>query len=572
MNKTVNINLGGIFFHIDEDAYLKLSRYFDAIKRSINNSVGQDEIIKDIEMRISELLSEGQKSDKHVISLKDIDAVIAVMGQPEDYIIEDDAAPKYNYNQTNTSKRKRMYRDVDNKVIGGVATGIAHYLKVDPVWVKIAFVILLFASFGSMLIAYLILYIVIPPAISTSEKLEMTGEVVNISNIEKKVRQEFDNVTDKIRNTDYEKLGNDIKYSAKKTGDTFGEILLKIFKVFAIFLGSILVVTGIFTILSLFIGLFTLGSSTFIEYPWSDFINAGNYTDYPIWTFALMTLFSVGIPFFFLTLLGFKLISPNLKSIGNLAKYTLLALWLVSIAFLIAVGLKQASEVSVENKIETKQEIAIAKTDTLKVKFKYNDYYAKDIDDRDEFRFVEDAAGNSLIYSNDIRLYVKYNENTTTPYIQIEKSAKGNSFSDARKRAEGIQYKAEIVGNELILDNYFVTAVKNKFRDQEVRIYLYLPKGQYFKPDYTISHFDHSDSDIFDPNFDNHQNYIYKADAYKIECLNCPNEVKNEEWENENHSQEDTIKEVSVKINGKEVIKTSVNLTKDKNGVIIKNN
>jgi hypothetical protein len=89
MNKTVNINLGGMFFHIDEDAYQKITRYFDAIKRSLNNSSGQDEIIKDIEMRVSELLNEKQKSDKHV-GLKDVDEVITVMGQPEDYIIEDE--------------------------------------------------------------------------------------------------------------------------------------------------------------------------------------------------------------------------------------------------------------------------------------------------------------------------------------------------------------------------------------------------------------------------------------------------------------------------------------------------
>jgi hypothetical protein len=85
MNKTVNINLGGMFFHIDEDAYLKLTRYFDAIKIALKSS-GQDEIIKDIEMRVAELLTENQKTDKQVVGLKEVDQVIAVMGQPEDYI------------------------------------------------------------------------------------------------------------------------------------------------------------------------------------------------------------------------------------------------------------------------------------------------------------------------------------------------------------------------------------------------------------------------------------------------------------------------------------------------------
>ena len=92
MNKTVNINLGGMFFHIDEDAYQKLTRYFDAIKRSLSNSSGQDEIIKDIEMRVSELLNEKQKTDKHVVGMKDVDEVITVMGQPEDYRIDDEEA------------------------------------------------------------------------------------------------------------------------------------------------------------------------------------------------------------------------------------------------------------------------------------------------------------------------------------------------------------------------------------------------------------------------------------------------------------------------------------------------
>jgi hypothetical protein len=100
MNKTVTINLGGIVFHIDEDAYQKLSRYFDAIKRSLKNSSGQDEIIKDIEMRISELLGEKLLSEKHVIGLKEIDEVITVMGQPEDYIIEDETNIGNNFHAT----------------------------------------------------------------------------------------------------------------------------------------------------------------------------------------------------------------------------------------------------------------------------------------------------------------------------------------------------------------------------------------------------------------------------------------------------------------------------------------
>ena len=90
MNKTVNINLAGTFFHIDEDAFAKLTRYLDAIRRSFSDPNGQDEIIKDIEARIAELFSEKIEESSQVISIKELDEVIAVMGQPEDYVIDEE--------------------------------------------------------------------------------------------------------------------------------------------------------------------------------------------------------------------------------------------------------------------------------------------------------------------------------------------------------------------------------------------------------------------------------------------------------------------------------------------------
>jgi hypothetical protein len=134
MNKTVNINLGGMFFHIDEDAYLKLTRYFDAIKRSLSKSSGQDEIIKDIEMRVAELLTENQKTDKQVVGLKEVE-VIAVMGQPEDYIIEEDNHDTHSYSGAAPRKTKKLYRD--KGMISGVSAGLGHYFGIDAVWVRI---------------------------------------------------------------------------------------------------------------------------------------------------------------------------------------------------------------------------------------------------------------------------------------------------------------------------------------------------------------------------------------------------------------------------------------------------
>ena len=572
MNKTVNINLGGMFFHIDEDAYLKLTRYFDAIKRSLNNSSGQDEIIKDIEMRVSELLNEKQISEKHVVGLKDVDEVITVMGQPEDYIIEDEERPNQSFKST-FRKSKKLYRDKENGMVGGVATGLAHYFGVEAVWVKILFLIFIFAGFGTGILAYFVFWVATPEAVTTSEKLEMTGEPVTISNIEKKVREEIESLSDKFKNADYDAMGNHVRSGAERIGSSFGDFIMTVFKIFAKFLGVILIIGGITVLFFLLVGVFTLGTNVFIDFPWQNFIEAGNFTEYPIWSFGLLMFFAVGIPFFFMTLLGFKLLAPNMKSIGNIAKYTLLAIWIIAIAIAISIGIKQATEVSYDNKMVEKKAIAIQPTDTLFVKFKYNNYFAKGLDHHREFEFVQDSANNQLIYSTNVRLRVLHTDEKA-PYIQIEKSARGNSFTSAKKRAEKINYNVEIQGNQLILDNYFLTDVKNKYRGQEVEVYLYLPEGQLFKPDTSVEDYDDSDDNFFNLHFSG--NYNYKVEGSKIKCLNCPaDENEFEDVEENNNIDNDTVKEVSIKINGKEVLngkKSSGRLTTDENGVVIKIN
>jgi len=572
MNKTVTINLGGIVFHIDEDAYQKLSRYFDAIKRSLNNSSGQDEIIKDIEMRVSELLGEKLLSDKHVIGLKEIDEMIAVMGQPEDYIIEDE--PKGESEYTTHKKSKKLYRDKDKGMIGGVAAGLSHYLGIDVVWIRVL-LLLFFFGFGTGILAYIILWIATPEAVTTSEKLEMTGEPVTISSIEKKVREEFDAVSDKIKNVDYDKFGNQIKTGADKFTGSLSEIITNIFKVFAKFLGVILIITGLTVLFFLFVGIFTLGTGIFIEFPWTEFINAGNFTDYPIWVFGLLMFLAVGIPFFFLTLLGFRLLSPNMKSIGSIAKYTLLALWILAIVALISIGIQQASEVAYEGKTVKKENLIIQPNDTLQIKFKYNEYYTKDIDDNDNFRFVQDASNNSLIYSNNIHLEILKTDEKT-PFIQIERMARGASFQEAKKRAEKIQYGFKLQGNQLLLDNYLLSSIKDKFRDQEVAIYLYLPEGTLFKVDESVQHYDESDDEFFNLHFSS-DNYIYKVNTTQVKCLNCP-ENENEYGDvetgiTENVTGNDTVVTTTVKVNG-EIVRINQSakggLTIDNKGVIIK--
>ncbi|UQD56257.1 PspC domain-containing protein [Flavobacterium sp. K5-23] len=563
MNKTVNINLGGMFFHIDEDAFQKMNRYFDAIKRSLSNSSGQDEIIKDIEMRVSELLNEKQKSDKHVIGLKDVDEVIAVMGQPEDYIIEDDHKTSTSY--SNDSRRtKKLYRDKEKGMIGGVAAGLGHYFGIDAVWVRVILILLVWGA-GTGILAYIILWIVMPEAVTTSEKLEMTGEPVNISNIEKKVREEFENVSEKFKNADYDKFGNQVKTGAEKIGSSFGDFIMTVFKIFAKILGIFLIITGLATLMGLFIGVFTLGSSSLISVPWQDFIEAGNFTDYPIWSFGLLMFFAVGIPFFFLSLLGFKLLSPKMKSIGNVAKSTLLAIWLISVAMAISIGIKQASAFSNDGRIVKKEYLKLLPTDTLVIKFRHNDYYSKSINDREDFKIAKDSTNADVIYSNDVHIKIEYTDEKVA-YLKIEKEAKGETLSEARERAKEIKYKYSIVGNQLIFDNYLITDLKNKFRDQEIEITVFLPEGTFFKADSSMQDYNRSNDDFF--NLDSSSdNNLYQVLNSKVKCLNCP---EDEEYSNEYNTEDDSESEnisVIIKNNGVSITKDSLRInTKNKKG------
>ena len=572
MNKTVNINLGGMFFHIDEDAYQKLTHYFDAIKRSLSNSSGQDEIIKDIEMRVSELLTEKQKTDKHVVGLKDVDEVIAVMGQPEDYRIDDEGTENTSTNFSSTSKPRKLYRDKDNGMVGGVLAGLGHYFGIDKVWLRI-FLLILFFAWGIGLMAYIILWIVMPEAKTTAEKLEMTGEPVTISNIEKKVREEFEAVSEKFKNVNYDEMGNRVKTGAEKIGSSFGDFIIAVLRVFSKFLGVILIIIGLFILTALFVGVFTLGTSSVIHMPWRDFIEAGNFSDYPVWTFGLLMFFAVGIPFFFLSLLGFKLLSPNLKSIGNIAKYTLLAIWLISVSLAIAIGIKQATAFAVDGRVVQKVTINLKLTDTLHVKFKHNDYFAKSINEHNEYKITLDSTGNDVIYSNNVSFRIAKTD-VKLAYIQIEREAKGENLFEAKKRAEKIKYAYKIIGNQLILDNYLLTELKEKFRDQEVEITLFLPKETLFKTDSSLQNYDRSDDEYFNLHYSS-DDYIYKVGSNQVKCLNCPTE-ENEHNDVDTNEQKDSVITTTVTVNG-EVVKVKETVAKkglsvDKDGVIIKTN
>jgi phage shock protein PspC (stress-responsive transcriptional regulator) len=529
MNKTVNINLANVLFHIDEKAFQKLQRYLEAIKRSFAGTMGSEEIIADIEARIAELFHEKMESDRQVVTLKEVEEVIGIMGQPEDYMVDDDLfEDKTADSSTSSGRVKKLYRDVDNQYIGGVCAGLEHYLGFDALWIRLIFIILaVFTGFG--LIAYILLWILVPEAATTAQKLDMTGKPVNISSIERKVKEGFDDVADKVKSVDYEKVGSKVKSGTSSFFETLGDIIMFLFKVLGKFVGILLIIIGAATLIGLFIGLFTVGIVDIIHIPGFDLYDMVNYTDAPVWLVSLLCLFAVGIPFFFLLYLGLKILVNNLKSMGAIAKFALLGLWLLSLIGLTVLGVKQAAAHAYSGSDTNMEDLALPQAlDTLNIKLVANELY----DDFDDLNIngvsvAYNEAGDKLLYSDDVRVDIKKSEDSISR-IRIRKDANGNSFADARDRASKISYAYEADSTSLRLNDHLTTALENKVRDQEVRLTVYVPAGMVLTfNDNTRGHIGRTtkyDADVYRRRMVQYT-WLMGEDG-KLLCQDCPEEIE----------------------------------------------
>ncbi|MCK0110073.1 PspC domain-containing protein [Flavobacteriaceae bacterium S0825] len=531
MNKTVNINLAGTFFHIDENAYQKLQRYLEAIKRSFTDSQGRNEIIADIETRIAELFNERVENDKQVVSIKEVDEVITIMGQPEDYIVDEEIfedEPKQSYKSSRTDTTRKLYRDTENAYIGGVSSGLSHYFGIEPLWIRLIWVLLFFGA-GTGILVYILLWILMPAAETTSEKLAMSGKPVNITNIEEKVKEGFSNVkesldgvADRISNADYDGVSNKVKHKSRSFFDALGNVIMFFFKIFAKFIGIILIIVGATTLISLIVSLLSVGVVDIFNFDGIDMAHTFYSSNLPIWVVSLLVLFAVGIPFFFIFILGLKILVDNLKSLGKTANFTLFGLWLASIVTLAIFAAREVAEFSREGEFTETIELNVKANDTLFVEMVNNEKYASNKYRSNDFDIVFDGNNKKQIYSSDVRFLVKSTKDSIA-YMEIVKDARGRTYQDARDRAEEIDYNFDYTNGKLALDNYFLTDADNKFRNQDVTIILYMPEGSVIYSDKSTRNKRswRLGSDIISRGKENH---FLKIKYNDIECLDCEEE------------------------------------------------
>jgi len=580
MNKTVNINLGGIFFHIDEDAYTKLKKYLDAIRRSLSDDPqGKDEILNDIETRIGELLNKKTKDQRQVINQNDIDAVIEVMGKPEDYAGDEelfDEELKGKQQKTKRSYSKRLFRDTDDKFLGGVSSGLAHYFDVDVTIIRVLWLISFFI-FGAGFLVYLVLWILLPQANTTAEKLQMEGEAVNISNIEKKIKEELSDVSDRIKQG-YDDVSSHLKKNdyqeSVKTGlqeivAIIGSILTAILNVFGKFIGVLLIIISFATLVSLLIGGFSIGSLEFF-----DIQDSINYPPFfynsmiPLWLLSILLFLAIGIPFVFLFSLGLRILSKETSSFSKSTKSGLLGVWLIAILGITFAGIQFGVNFhSKSTVVNTKHELNLQAKDTLQIQmqskenFEYSRHYGtKIVLDGDKER----------IYSSRIDVNVREVKAGEQAHLTIFKHASGKNLIEAKNAAELIEYNFEVAANIITLNDYLLNDLENRYQDQHIDIIIYVPEGVtvYFD-DSTKYYLDNIENiqDIYDRNMIRH---YFKMTTRGFDCTSCP-DTDNEAILNDNDGS------FKMKINGdgldvkvKSSHKDSTSITLDKNGLQIK--
>lgn len=478
MKKTFTINISGSIFHIDEDAYEKLQVYLRSINAHYGSNEEGREIIADIEARISEIFNEKLSSKDQVVTEAMIDEVVTIMGKPEEIFEIDNDEEDIVTDTKKSRRRRRLFRDPDHRVFGGVASGISAYFGIDVVVIRLIFVILFFLGYGFSFLLYVILWIVVPKANTTAQKLEMKGERVNISNIEKSIKDEYQEVKDNFDNM-REKRGPQVRDGFDKGVDFAGSALRLVLKIILIILGLGLIITAFFSLLT-FLGsvIFTttmIGPFSGMDLP-GMMVPEMFFTGMGIKLFSLGLILVIGIPLVMLMFVGIKLLvkfKTNNKAIG----LTALALWLAGIILIISVGLTQAkSYISSGTTHGDTEVLDDFGTNTLYLRAEKN----IDFDWRD----AADIDGVKVIVQDDEKLVLG------EPTLDIEKSnsdnfelilkrkSRGRTHGDAVENAGEIKYSWKQVDSLMIFDEYFTLPVGDKWRNQKLQIILKVPEGK----------------------------------------------------------------------------------------------
>ncbi|MDG1476819.1 MAG: PspC domain-containing protein [Vicingaceae bacterium] len=492
MNQTVTVNISGIVFHIDVDAYENLKKYLNKIRSYFKNAEESEEIMTDIEARIAELFNEKITSENQVINAKDVEEIITIMGKPEQYLDEDDKESveeekSYSKQRTYTTAKK-LFRDPDERVIGGVASGIAAYFGITPIYIRLFLIVAGIFSFGVLI--YLIMWIIMPEAKTASDKLQMKGDPVNIDNLSKTFKDEADKVSDHFKSNG-QQYGKKVESAFEAFFSFIGHLLRGVFKVFGKVFGVIFLIAGTFMLVGL-LGvmfgsetIFSITSDGVFSIASSEFFNLIFISEDQFHIAIIGVAITVGLPIIMLIYAGANLLFKVKTHAG--VSIGLLVLWVVGIFMCAMVGIRMGTELSYDH-YDT--EIGVVKdvVDNVEEDF-YISMTTNNIPGQGilEDKYFSISLDKDSIYFSDIQLRI-FESKSDSFEIAVQKDVAGHSRKDVTSKLNQMNYKYSVNGDSILLGNYISTLRKNRVRGQEVNVKMYLPVGKSIYLDKSLRH------------------------------------------------------------------------------------
>lgn len=479
MNTTRNISMGGYAFIVEEDAYERLKNYTDAVRRNLAGSPGFEEMMADIEGGIAEILRES-KAGREVVNLEDVNTVIRRMGEPEVYVQDDNgAAKKAAADQPETDDvpgTRRLHRDGENKIVGGVCAGLGAYAGIDPVWFRLAFAVAL-VFYGTGIWLYIILWVIMPEAKTRLQKLQMRGKRPDLKNIEDSIRSELGDVGKNI-----DKIANDksVREGAKRAGDAAGDLFSALFKL----LGKILelalkVFAGVVAVTSLlFLGvlIFALITGTYsINVSDRGEINVENVVS------VIPHLFENGTEgwmfytfiFLFLVIPTVALLANSIRYLANISTKTpkwvsilAVCVWVLALAGLLYSGIRLSWDFTQQATGKSEKTFNLPQGQTLNI------------------RMVEEENGTLPGYlMGNVWFDVRETKDSLFT-LRVFREASGRTYSDADRRQQVIVYEPQLQDSVLLLPRLFRLPEGEVIREQTITMELHVPHNRriYLEP------------------------------------------------------------------------------------------
>ncbi len=482
MNKTFNINLGGLPFVIDDDAYEFLTVYLKAIHKHFIGSESYKDITNDIEARLAELLQE-RLGTRVIVVKDDIKHVINTMGRPEDFGAEPmeetsgDGATSDPQNEYRTGKK--LFRDPENTVLGGVCSGIAAYFGIqDPLWVRLTFLLFVWTGFSPM--TYFILWVILPKAQTAAERLAMRGEPINVSNIAKTVEEEVQNISEAFRNPN----GKDKNrtYGAQSTKGAgkaatdfmffFKDIFNNIFNVLKMVGRPIVGLFGAFFTFVLGIFWMSFLAIIYCGYPFSGYLFGQDSITQFWFVVSVSLLFLIPLSW---AIFGIMKLLFKVKPLGKNIKIGLLLVWILNCFGLSLLGAYFGNQFS--NKSEYTQTINLedVKSDTIEVLFENSKFH-------NNIQFWGSFIDENGLATPCVGLNIEKSTDNNFS-LQQDFSSHGENYSEAESLSKAINYPMKLEGNKLILPGDLIIPKGTKWRVQKVEMKLFIPVGKYIRFD-----------------------------------------------------------------------------------------